>query len=370
MEEQTGISEGLSAVEVENGLAFEPTLPEESRGSAAEQIIPTEAAFFEEIEVKRTERAKQCEAEIAGLKNDQELHVYLQTHALEVSKDKGGSQRSQHLLKKLNLAMLFSYPSIMSPELGLQTKVAEFITQAGQTAVESIDTQKYKDYLKRKYPDLGLVESDWDEIVSKVSPEVFTSLDVPLERIVLLLNSLPGNGTEYSCSGHEDEVVYETGLMSTYFVLKKPEDRLFAAIEESVSLEPNGSVEYSFNSTDLQMYLQPPPDWLEAHGLDDLEDVLTKPNPKLDALLPSPFQYVYDAEKSKRENTVAYSNQLVACVPEDFSLADKFEIYTCAAIPDTVYREFYTSQDAITMRDLEIKKLEAGIRKYRDEIKS
>jgi hypothetical protein len=126
-----------------------------------------------------------------------------------------GIDHSEHLIKRIDMYTLTSNQSLLKI---LPIQVQKIIQEFGKK--EGLSKISYNDFMKNRFPYLSA--EDRGILEKKLPLDIFCSIDIPIEDIIVKMNSLPEVITEYSCSGHSDD---QFGF-NVYIAYKDPKDLL------------------------------------------------------------------------------------------------------------------------------------------------
>lgn len=129
---------------------------------------------------------------------------------LKMINDNYGFDRAEHIVKRLKMAVEINDLDLIPTDGGLKEKAISLLYNEGFDFNLELKDMGYKNFLKNNFYDLKLSNYELENIATKLPPEVFASVDKEMENVVLLLNSLDGTKTKFSCSGHfENEYVVD-----------------------------------------------------------------------------------------------------------------------------------------------------------------
>ena len=154
-------------------------------------------------------QATKIEKIVQGSQNFDELIDKLIEGRVFLINNVRGINRTEHVVKKVKIARYFNDPNLAPEEGGLRAKVKELLIKEDEALRQHpITPAKYAEYLSILYPDINVSPEDAERLFQKLPPEVFGSIDIGMERLCILLNSMEGTQTSFSCCGHDTEVDY------------------------------------------------------------------------------------------------------------------------------------------------------------------
>ncbi len=147
----------------------------------------------------------------------------LKTSSIFIKNQFYGLDHSEHLIKSIEMAQATNSLSIVTEKGGLREKVETLMESSGRKPREVMDKEEYKDFLRAKFQHLNLSNYEIERIVPKLPPDLFVTIDLELEDIVILANSLKNVRTDFSCAGHIDGFKRSLDLdMNAYISITTP----------------------------------------------------------------------------------------------------------------------------------------------------
>lgn len=177
---------------------------------------------------KMREEAQKILTSIEKINNYENLLDLFKNEYFYVQNTHNGTDHSEHILKRITYYSLTRDEELIKtfPD-GLAQKVRELAPQNQGDVMMS-----WPEILKNEYPN-KFSDEQINRIESKLSLDVFSSIDSKMENIVLALNSLDGVETIYSCSGHKDDL-YKPNSFSTNLSFSSNNGNFVSYIKEKI----------------------------------------------------------------------------------------------------------------------------------------
>lgn len=157
-----------------------------------------------------------------------------------------GFDYAEHLTKRVDLGFHLGTPDLVPDDLGLRDATHALLARKREQKIS------FAEYLTRRHPDLHLSATETQRIQEKISPEVFATIDVRAEKVILLLNALEGTTTAYSCAGHADQQHrsprYRQNFREAYIGLRSRDPQLINALDRAGHRHPEETVEVEKNA--------------------------------------------------------------------------------------------------------------------------
>lgn len=231
-----------------------------------------------------------------------------------------GLDHGEHLLKRIDMAKKLGDPSFMPDVGGLREKVMAM--EGGIADKEASLT--YRSYIEERFPDLQLSDDEIARIEEKISPEIFATIDTPLEKTILLANALPGIKTAYSCAGHtESEGGSIHGPAQVYLSLQKlGNSNNISELDEQLG-RPHGDYIASSSHGEKQssFYFSRPPTeaWITDNGKRTPNELFSESKRLIAEILGAP-EILDSTEDNFRERVVAAQDTYMANHPESATI--------------------------------------------------
>ncbi|HNV96848.1 MAG TPA: hypothetical protein PKL13_00830 [bacterium] len=207
---------------------------------------------------------------------------------LKIINDNYGFDRIEHIIKRLKMAVEINDLDLIPTDGGLREKVISLLYKGGFNFSPESNGGGYKNFLKNNYSDLKLNNYELESVEAKLPPDVFASVDKKMENIVLLLNSLDGTKTKFSCSGHfENEYVVDGAdrflqSLLLYLCFDTNNQDLINEIRNLESQDYNLEIEIEPRGETLNQVVltidfnAPPQDWILKNNKKSYEEIFEK----------------------------------------------------------------------------------------------
>ncbi|MBI5421272.1 MAG: hypothetical protein HZA35_03095 [Parcubacteria group bacterium] len=309
-----------------------------------------------------------------------ELIAAIVESRFSVKNEHKGNDHPEHLIKRIEMARLFHYVEIIPPGLELRKKVATWMKQDGIVLEDHVSLDAYKNYLAHKLSILTTALSDEElgTIAQKISPDIFATIDTPLERTMLLLNALAGVQTRFSCAGHVRDLKSDLGLYSGYISINGMPDELVKQIKAIFS-DKNFFVEWESGNV-LRFYQIPNETYCKEKGYPSTEEVLLLGKHKIEALFggevfswwPLNAQELFSSHYSFRvelQKMLQHFMETKKIAQSEYkALFDVTDDLEPGKLIRGVYGDYFHSHEAEAARDRYIKKLEEVLIRYRESL--
>ncbi|MDO8572015.1 MAG: hypothetical protein Q7R79_05025 [bacterium] len=243
--------------------------------------------------VKESE-IQQYEKDIVACNSFEELYDYIQNNPVLLKNSYAGLDHVEHTLKRIELARIFTSSSLVPEYLGIKKKVSLLLEKEGRQDVEHPDNEAYKTFLQNRFPDMQLSEKEASRLSEKIPANLFGSLDLSAERVMVVLNSIEGVQTRYSCGGHNDQPeLYRSGTPnfgSAYVVFEIENPEFIAVVKNTL---PNQIGEQTFislahdekNRINIQFHHYPPDEWVVSNNRQSISKIFEDSQREIKKLL-------------------------------------------------------------------------------------
>lgn len=262
----------------------------------------------------------------------------------------------------------------------MRQKVRDLLSQEGKIETEPTP-QDLKIILKKRQSNLGLSNTELDTLASKLDINTFASLDVAMERPVILTNLIPEIRTTNSYAGYEWEIRPIGGYNYLNLNFIAPDPLLPAQIAKKLaeinwengtfrlsSMKGRHQNEYSLNFS----LTGPSEEWMQKTGRSPYLDYVRRWNGRLEQLfgcaiaVPTKVDSVAGKENLDYE---AYCRLLDYTYNDLINRKQLKTKYNTIKFPpmrvDEYYYDYYISEDAKHARDRFLEKLEEILQEYR-----
>lgn len=309
----------------------------------------------------------------------QALKEAIMNGAFSVPNEHAGMDHSEHLLKRIEMSELLGDTSLLPEAGGLRSKVESFQSGMPQT-MEHIS---YRDFITKRYPDLLLNDEELTSIEQKIEPGIFATIDTPLERSILLANTLPEINSAFSCAGHtEAEGGPLHGPGNVYFVLKSSDTESGTALINKLSerfREPHGeyqSINHDGNGTVFYFERPPTAAWIAEEGKRTPDELFEESKRQIASQLDAPE--ILEATRKNFHHLVLNAQQnFLAQHPESATIPYapnsrillSIKSQTPDALENREYRDFLFAPERWDERAVLIKGIENDLEAVRREAK-
>ncbi|MGH7141335.1 MAG: hypothetical protein ACREGH_01735 [Minisyncoccia bacterium] len=320
-------------------------------------------------------REKDLQHAIESVRSLAEMKATIERIPLFIRNPVHGIDHSEHLAKRIEMADRFSTPYLLPEKGGLRGKAQTLLRSEGRRTNRTVDTTSYRQYLKEWTAGYALSEEELVIAAGKIPPDTFGSIDGPLENAVILLNSIPGVQTRFSCAGHMDyaeEGIDDSSVRDAYFVFSTRDEKLVEKFKSlPYPLEPGNNSDYV-----IRFSKSPPPEeWLHEHGKRTREQIFEDCKKEIAAILGHEI-LSYD-QRQFWDNIFELQRKYIAIHPEaaniPYATNSKLLEPIARLLPEEAeareYRDWYTSPEAEQQRINFLNQLTAAIDEYRDERK-
>lgn len=304
---------------------------------------------------------------IATTQKPEELTEYFKKNPLFFGNSHKGLDHSEHIIKRIGLAMELGCSRLAPRQLDVRRKVASFIKEQGQKDTFDVKKEAYQQYLSKKYPDIQFSQDELDQVTKKLPIDIFGSLDKGVERIILLLNAFQDTETRFSCAGHNDnrsrlenkgeENSYRNVYISFLTHNKKIVDAIQAFVlsykdqDNIMQLEDDGDGKYRL----FYGIQKPPSEWIKKHGRRTAEQIFLDSKKEIEEIIGQPFPVEVkegeDLLEKLSEEIEKYKRRLITIETEGdrnkfFDEINKLEKTGPSIQTGNEWREYFLSPEA------------------------
>ncbi len=133
---------------------------------------------------------------------DELIKLIEENKDLQIVNDNWGLDRIEHIIKRLKMARELRDLNLIPTDGGLKDRATSLLLNENFDFNLESGEGSYRRFLRDNFLDLELNDQDLENIRTKLPAEVFASIDIKMENIILILNSFDKTKTEFSCSGH------------------------------------------------------------------------------------------------------------------------------------------------------------------------
>jgi hypothetical protein len=297
-----------------------------------------------------------------------------------------GWDHVENILKRLEMAKKIADSDLIPNCCNLREKAISLMIKEGTEFNKDGKEGKYQEYLKDRFPELNFGEGELEKITAKISPDIFATVDIRIEKIVMLINSLDGAETRFSCAGHFDEEYTEVKQreehLSSYvafqtdsFELRGTLRALYVidGVEMKVNKKENQKTGNVWIGQDLT---KPPLIWIVKNGKKTFPEIVRKSKKLLEQYFGSsissskPEELRQETKELQAEMLRENPKKAILPMATDSSYLREIDKLLPESLARIEYKEYFDKNmsQVVQRRDKFISLFESLLKNYRNRV--